>query len=446
MEHNLDNFYQNKWIRSCFGDSYYSNDSQLSFHGTSLVFALGCTVEECKAITTWGYDRKLEIKPYIERQKKEINVICENRIISSPIIKKCKNFEDLLKEACLHKLSKNTTKKIEHLLIYYNIRRFCKKNRRILHSCEDLVKLVFNRTDAYGTQKSDGTYFKTPIRVSNEVIKKHLDGTVTIGAYQFNLKNEVKWICYDIDSHAPKGVIETADEIRKRDEKAEYNMVRLCNFFTNNDIPYLLEKSGSPHSYHIWIFLKPVDGKKANYFAIMTKKESGVECEIFPKQDRIGSDGYGNLVKVPLATHRKHMTKSSIFVNGEFVSDFTDFEVGILDINGIEIPVEKKAEMQKTGSTKHVVRVNRQVKRGIRPCIKAAPEQQLIGYSGNFMRVAICREYYNSGIIDFEKIIDLFRSQTDFSYEITKYHVRKVIEKPTRNVKCENLREKGGTS
>ena len=35
MEHNLDNFYQNKWIRSCFGDSYYSNDSQLSFHGTS---------------------------------------------------------------------------------------------------------------------------------------------------------------------------------------------------------------------------------------------------------------------------------------------------------------------------------------------------------------------------------------------------------------------------
>jgi hypothetical protein len=35
MEHNLDNFNQNKWIRSCFGDSYYSKDSQLSFHGTS---------------------------------------------------------------------------------------------------------------------------------------------------------------------------------------------------------------------------------------------------------------------------------------------------------------------------------------------------------------------------------------------------------------------------
>ena len=35
MEHNLDNFYQNKWIRSCFGDSYHSNDSQLNFHDTS---------------------------------------------------------------------------------------------------------------------------------------------------------------------------------------------------------------------------------------------------------------------------------------------------------------------------------------------------------------------------------------------------------------------------
>ena len=36
MEHNLDNFYQNKWIRSCFCDSYYSNDSQLSVHGTRM--------------------------------------------------------------------------------------------------------------------------------------------------------------------------------------------------------------------------------------------------------------------------------------------------------------------------------------------------------------------------------------------------------------------------
>jgi hypothetical protein len=35
MEHNPDNFYQNKWIRDCSGDPYYSSDPQLNFHDTS---------------------------------------------------------------------------------------------------------------------------------------------------------------------------------------------------------------------------------------------------------------------------------------------------------------------------------------------------------------------------------------------------------------------------
>jgi hypothetical protein len=268
----------------------------------SLVFALGCTVEECKALTIWGYNRKVKIEPYIERQKRQINVVCENGIVTSPSIKKCKNFEEMIKEGLLHKQSENPRKKIENLLIYYNISSFSKKNRQILHSCEELIKIILNRTDSYAMQSPDGKYKKVPCHVSNDVIKKHLDGILTLGAYQFNLENEVKWICFDIDSHAPKGVIETEDNIKKRDHQAEYNMVRMCNFLTNADIPYLLEKSGSPHSYHIWVFLHPVDGKKAKSFAMSIKKESGVDCEVFPKQDKIGKDGYGNLVKVPLVS------------------------------------------------------------------------------------------------------------------------------------------------
>ena len=46
MEHNLDNFYQNKWIRSCFGDSYHSNDSQLNFHDTRSNLQEACKNEK----------------------------------------------------------------------------------------------------------------------------------------------------------------------------------------------------------------------------------------------------------------------------------------------------------------------------------------------------------------------------------------------------------------
>lgn len=409
----------------------------------SIVFALGCTVEECEALTTWGFDRSIEIAPYVERQKKRITVSCDKGLISKPQVKKCKNFDEMMKEASLHKQSKKRGEKNKNLLINNNIRRFCYKHSEILDSCEELVKLIVNRYDAYAMQKSDGSYTKFSTKVSDETIKKHLEGIITIGTYQFNQENKVKWICFDIDSHPPKNVIESEEDIRKRNEKAEYNRERMCNFLNNADIPFLLEKSGSPHSYHIWVFLRPVDGKKAKKFATMIKKESGIDCEVFPKQEEIGKDGYGNLVKVPLATHQKHKTQSQILVNGEFVRDFTNLEVEILDISAFKVPEEKTVE-KKVVPTKHVVRVNGQVKTMIRPCIRNAIKMQLIGDSGNFMRVAICREHYNAGVHDFEKLINLFEAQSDFSYKTTEYYVQQILKKPSIYIKCETLREKGG--
>jgi len=409
----------------------------------SIVFALGCTVEECEGLTTWGFDRSIEIAPYIERQKKRITVSCDKGLISKPQIKKCKNFDEMMKEASLHKRSKKTLKNTENLLIYNNIRRFCYKYPKILHSSEEIVKLIINRNDAYAMQKSDGSYIKFSTQVTDETIRKHLKGIITIGAYQFNQENKVKWICFDIDSHPPKNRIESEEDIRKRDEKAEYNRERMCNFLKNANIPFLLEKSGSPHSYHIWVFLRPVDGKKAKQFATIIKKESGINCEVFPKQEGIGKNSYGNLVKVPLATHQKHKTQSHIMVNGKFVREFTDLEVEVLDISGFEAPEEKTVE-KKIRPEKHLVRVNGQIKTKIRPCIRNALKMQLTGDSGNFMRVAICREHYNAGVHNPEELTNLFRTQSDFSYRKTKYYIHKVLEKLLPNVKCETLREKGG--
>lgn len=275
------------------------------------------------------------------------------------------------------------------------------------------------------------------------LLKKHLEGIITIGTYQLNQENKVKWICFDIDSHPPKNGIESEEDVRKRNEKAEYNCERMCNFLKNADVPFLLEKSGSPHSYHIWIFLRPVDGKKARQFAMMIKKESGIDCEVFPKQEKIEKNGYGNLVKVPLATHQIYKTKSQIMVKGEFVRNFTNLEVEILDISAFKIPEEKTVE-KKVVPAKHVVRVNGQVKTMIRPCIRNALKMQLTGDSGNFMRVAICREHNNAGVHDPEELTKLFRTQADFSHRKTIYHVNKILEKSLPNVKCETLRERGG--
>lgn len=412
----------------------------------SLVFGLGCTVEECEALTTWGYDRSLEISPYVERQKKKVNVNCEKGVISRPLVMKCKSFDDMLTEGSMHKLCKLSPKNHENLLIYYNIRRFCEKTGKTLRSGEDLIKLVLNRPDAYGMQNTDGRYFTVKNPVSDSIIKRHLEGSLTIGAYQFDSENLVKWVCFDIDSHAPENVIESETDIKMRDEQAERDTEKMCNFLTVSDIPYMLEKSGSPHSYHIWLFVNPVSGKIAKQFGIDIKKETGIDCEVFPKQSHIGKDGYGNLVKIPLATHKKYGTKSEIMdrKSGLFVRNFENLEIEILDLSAYPMP-EMKEVVKVCSETpeKTVVPFSRGPERDVRPCIKASLGKQLRGTQGHFMRIAICREYHNSGIFDPEQLVNLYKGQNDFSHAESMKGVMSIISKDSKNVRCDRLRVDG---
>lgn len=409
----------------------------------SLVFALGCTVDECEAVTTWGYDRTIETEPYSNGRKKVIKVMCKSGLISRPLITKCKNFDEMTKESSLHKLSKKLPEKMEKPLIYYNIRGFTQKTGKSLHSSTDLINLVLNRPDAYAIQNPNGGYFKVKNPVSDAIIKKHLEGSLTIGAYQFNPDNIVKWVCFDIDSHAPKNIIETEEDVEKRDEKAENDMNRMCNFLKSIGIPFLLEKSGSPHSYHIWVFLNPVDGLKAKQFGLDVKKETGIDCEVFPKQAKIGKDGYGNLVKVPLATHQIHKTKSEIMINGEFVRNFENLEIELLDISSYPVPEDKEPEkIVSKPVSKHVVRINGEVRKEVRPCIKEALSKQLTSGQGHFMRMAIAREYFECGLSP-EKIALLFKNQADYDYEYSLYQINSLVSKPGKRFRCDRLRVDG---
>jgi len=420
----------------------------------SLVFALGCSVEECTALTTWGYNRKVEIEPYKERQKKKINVVCERGSITTPEILKCRSFEDMVKEAMKHKLSKNFTENVKNLpienclnklpemskisLFINNIGRFVEKTGVCLRSSEELIYLVLNRVDVFAQQNPKGGYLKTKIPINDFLIKQHLEGKMTIGAYQFNLENKVKWVCFDIDSHAPKNKVETEEDVKIRDALAESNCLKMCTFLKNNGLSYVLEKSGSPHSYHIWIFLKAVDGKIAKQFATDIKNETGIDCEVFPKQDKIGKDGYGNLVKVPFATHQIHKLRSMIEVNGEFVSSISNLEIEVLDISRYPLPEPEVKVKKPVTKAKITDYVNYRTK--VRPCIENALKMQLTGTQGHFMRIAVCREYFNSGLRDPEQLVSLYKGQADYSHDESMKGVMSIIKKESKNVRCDRLR------
>lgn len=416
----------------------------------SLVFALGCCVEDCRNVVKWGFNRTLEIEETRNGQKKKVNVICKNGMITEPTIIKCKTFDGMLEEGSLRQLPKQLRSKHSKPSIQYisYIDGFSVFKRTCLDSSVKLLNLIINRTDAYAQQQKDGTYRLVEMPITETTIREHINGNITIGTYHLNKENKVRSICFDIDSHAPKkGVIETDEDIKKRDNAAEERKDILCNFLSQNGIHYLLEASGTLHSYHFWILLKPVDAEKAHDFGHSIRralKWKEADVEIFPKQKKIDKKGYGNLIKLPFATHQKHGGRSKILVNGEFVREFDSLEVGILDLSSFVPPVtENAAKKRKVGNHSPVIRVDGKVQCRPRNCILEATKKQLPHYGGNQLRVAIVRELYVCGMPE-KDIIEIFSAQEDFDRGITTYHVHKVLEKDLPPVSCLTLHEQCG--
>ena len=170
---------------------------------------------------------------------------------------------------------------------------------------------------------------------------------------------------------------DTEEDILQKQQKAEQEKNALCKFLDDVMIPYILEASGTPFSYHVWLLLQPVEAVKAREFGKAILKELGIKkMEVFPKQVQISRQGYGNLVKLPFATHRKTGNQSRIFLNGEWVCDFKETTVGKIDISSFEPEISKP-------KVKSVVKTE-----GIRPIFQWAVNRVLEGEIGR----ASCRE------------------------------------------------------
>lgn len=382
----------------------------------SLVFALGCSVEQCESIVTWGFNRTVTIGEHSERQKKIVNVNCTSTIITKPIVKKCSDFTMMLSECVLHKhCNKIVNSSAKNLLIFNIIRRFS-RNELTIFSRSEFLGLFVNRSDVYAKQTDDGSYVKVSEYVTDQLLDMHLYGEVTIGTYALNHENKVRWLCFDVDAH--RSADDTDETLKAKQENAEQEKDTICMFLDNANVRYVLESSGTPYSYHIWVFLKPVEAAKAKHFGKRVLQECGIKkMEVFPKQEKLNKNGYGNLVKLPLAINRKNGNKSKIWLNGEWVEDFESITVGAIDISSYTLPEVKKIECQKPDKVE-----------GVRDIFKWALTQSLTGEQGHWMRIAIVREYYNNGTKEPEKLAELFKSQLDYDPEYSYKAVLSIIK------------------
>lgn len=422
----------------------------------SLVFALGCRGGACKSITNWGYDRNV----IIQDSKHSVKVGTE--CITTPKIIECNDFDSMMKEANVHKTGKNSGNLTEKNIFEFDIKNFFGSDSRLfeklVHSNDkkcllyyiyrhfstiqctiylksDLINLIVNRRDAFIEQAHDGDYFKVSSEISDTLIENHINHGVTIGSYFLDNQNNVKCIAFDIDSHPKKEA--TEEEIIQSNEKAEHDLIELTEYLNKNNVPHVLESSGSKHSYHVWILLKPVKAVIAKEFGKFIQKESGVKCELFPKQGKINRTGYGNAIKLPFALHRLNGNTSKIMVNGEFVEDFKELDIGIVDISNFKMPEKPKTKRQNVMFSEI---------KNVRPCIKDALTKELIGSGGHMLRIAIVREFYNFGMTNPDELCRLFENQADYDYEISLNKVLSIIKddykiwhKDTLNEHCSSF-------
>jgi len=138
---------------------------------------------------------------------------------------------------------------------------------------------------------------KKPKPLDAGVVRMHLNGDITINLYAINPETQrSKWVAIDADF---EGAIEA--------------LVQLQRELKQDGVDAALEQSR--RGGHLWIFAEaPLLAAECRIYIynLALRLDIPVKCgsveegiEVFPRQDRIEGDEFGNAIRAPLGVHRK---------------------------------------------------------------------------------------------------------------------------------------------
>lgn len=277
------------------------------------------------------------------------------------------------------------------------------------------LREIVSRSDAYAKQSKSGRYVKIDGEVTDELLYAHVNGDITIGAYQLH-NGFINWICYDLDTHG-----------NEDSRRTQVELLILSSRLDELKIPYYLELSGSPHSYHLWIFITDIDVSIAHKFSRDIVIGLGLTCEIFPKQNN-AEKPYGNLVKLPLGINQKNGNRS------QFVDDGIEFNR--IDLLYTRLPKFKERAVKEHTQCTKSEQTPQQLPSNIRPCMSNVIDNnlQMTGGDGHLMRIAIVAELK---ALPLSSLISIFKGQNDFDYDTTVEQINSV--KHYNRISCNRL-------
>ena len=430
----------------------------------SRVYFIGCRLDRVLQVATWGTNRNLVVKSIKERKGSNgetikvlvFEVEVDEKIERPKIYAEQKNatkserrsVKDLIESVELyeHKLINSEKHDISSIHVYrenvaklriYNIPQ---NENEVDLTSKALYSMFVNRTDCYALQFQNSTsgkwgFSKVLSSITEDKIKQHVKGEVTLGVYEIGLNDTVTWCCDDIDSHS--GETDAREKVAR--------LVTICRKY---GIPFLLEASGSIDSYHLWILLSKTSTYNAFRFIRQLNADAKVDCECWPKQKSLKDKNgkFGNLVKLPVCYHNKSKSLSA-FLDAD---TFEPLE-GLIQHPGLvhllEIPdlSESSSEGMPKVSSQHEGKRKTCSSNALDYCMQRVLEDKisLDGSEGHLFRLAIAVKAQHIGLTA-EEVAQLFQSQEDYDHD---FSLNKVLETWGYNYfpwSCDSLRDKCG--
>lgn len=146
--------------------------------------------------------------------------------------------------------------------------------------------------------------------LNSEQLKKHLMGEVVLGLYPMTSKDTCYLLVMDFDEASWKD---------------DCTIIR--NICTENEIPVYVERSRSGEGCHLWFFFeKEISAALARSFGMAILNLAMQKCgsikfdsydRLFPSQDFLQKDGFGNLIALPLQKEARRQS-NSVFIDENF--------------------------------------------------------------------------------------------------------------------------------
>lgn len=156
-------------------------------------------------------------------------------------------------------------------------------------------QLFVHRDDVFAQQFPDGHYEPVREPLTDDDIQEHLAGLASYGTYVIRPEDQtVKFVVFDLDTNDENDLELLIKSVWKLIESIEL-------IFPEDHL--LVEVSGRK-GWHVWLFFtEPLPAAQVRRWLNKDFKSPVPGLEVFPKQDKVADDGYGNLVKLPFGIH-----------------------------------------------------------------------------------------------------------------------------------------------